>query len=104
MRARTLSGAIAAAGYALAGRKVHVISVNDYLARRDAEWMGPLLGDGPERRLDHGGLHPEQRRARHQCDVTYGSVNEIGFDMLRDQLVTDRRRPGLAQPRRRADR
>ena len=40
---KTLAGAIAAAGYALGGRHVHVISVNDYLARRDAEWMGPLL-------------------------------------------------------------
>ena len=87
---KTLSGAIAAAGYALAGRKVHVISVNDYLARRDAEWMGPLL---EAMGLSVGWITedstPEQRRAAYQCDVTYGSVNEIGFDMLRDQLVTD---------------
>src|SRR5690606_11305947 len=40
---KTLSGAVAAAGYALAGRNVHVITINDYLARRDAEWMGPML-------------------------------------------------------------
>jgi preprotein translocase subunit SecA len=87
---KTLSGAIAAAGYALAGRRVHVVTINDYLARRDAEWMGPLveaLG------LTVGWITEDstrdERRAAYQCDVTYASVNEIGFDVLRDQLVTD---------------
>ena len=87
---KTLAGAIAAAGYALAGRHVHVISVNDYLARRDAEWMGPLL---EAMGLTVGWLTEnstaEERRAAYACDVTYASVNEIGFDVLRDQLVTD---------------
>ena len=87
---KTLAGAIAAAGYALAGRHVHVISVNDYLARRDAEWMGPLL---EAMDLTVGWITaestPDERRAAYQCDVTYASVNEIGFDVLRDQLVTD---------------
>ncbi|UWW08609.1 accessory Sec system translocase SecA2 [Mycolicibacterium brumae] len=87
---KTLAGAIAAAGYALGGRRVHVISVNDYLARRDAEWMGPLL---EALGLTVGWVTedstPEQRRAAYECDVTYGSVNEIGFDVLRDQLVVD---------------
>jgi preprotein translocase subunit SecA len=87
---KTLSGAIAAAGYALSGRHVHVITINDYLARRDAEWMGPLL---EALGLTVGFVAAEstaaQRRAAYQCDVTYGSVNEIGFDVLRDQLVTD---------------
>ena len=46
-------------------------------------------GAGPDRRLDHRGIHWEERRAAYQCDVTYASVNEIGFDVLRDQLVTD---------------
>ncbi|MGH3581288.1 MAG: accessory Sec system translocase SecA2, partial [Mycobacterium sp.] len=86
---KTLAGAIAAAGYAIAGRKVHVISVNDYLARRDAEWMGPLL---EAMGLTVGWITadstPAQRRAAYACDVTYGSVNEFGFDVLRDQLVT----------------
>lgn len=86
---KTLAGAIAAAGYAIGGRSVHVISVNDYLARRDAEWMGPLL---EALGLTVGWLTadstPEQRRAAYACNVTYGSVNEIGFDVLRDQLVT----------------
>lgn len=87
---KTLSGAIAAAGYALAGRHVHVVTINDYLARRDAEWMGPLI---EALGLTVGWVTAEstaeERRAAYQCDVTYGSVNEIGFDVLRDQLVTD---------------
>ena len=87
---KTLAGAIAAAGYAIGGRRVHVVSVNDYLARRDAEWMGPLfeaLG------LTVGWITADstadERRKAYECDVTYASVNEIGFDVLRDQLVTD---------------
>ncbi|KXW62835.1 accessory Sec system translocase SecA2 [Mycolicibacterium phlei] len=87
---KTLSGAVAAAGYALAGRNVHVITINDYLARRDAEWMGPML---EALGLTVGWITenstPEERRAAYKCDVTYASVNEIGFDVLRDQLVTD---------------
>ncbi|MDF2581447.1 MAG: secA [Mycobacterium sp.] len=85
---KTLAGAIAAAGYAIAGRSVHVISVNDYLARRDAEWMGPLLEAlGLTVGWITADATPEQRRAAYACNVTYGSVNEIGFDVLRDQLV-----------------
>lgn len=87
---KTLSGAIAAAGYALAGRNVHVVTINDYLARRDAEWMAPLI---EAMGLSVGWITAEstaeQRRAAYRCDVTYASVNEIGFDVLRDQLVTD---------------
>ncbi|MEZ0050105.1 preprotein translocase subunit SecA [Mycobacterium sp. MAA66] len=87
---KTLAGAIAAAGYALAGRSVHVISVNDYLARRDAEWMGPLL---EAMGLTVGWITADstadERRSAYNCDITYASVNEIGFDVLRDQLVTD---------------
>ena len=87
---KTLSGAIAAAGYALGGRNVHVVTINDYLARRDAEWMGPLI---EAMGLTVGWITedstPAERRAAYQCDVTYASVNEIGFDVLRDQLVTD---------------
>ncbi|OBI51924.1 accessory Sec system translocase SecA2 [Mycobacterium kyorinense] len=87
---KTLAGAIAAAGYALAGRHVHVVTINDYLARRDAEWMGPLL---EALGLTVGWVTAEstaeQRRAAYTCNITYASVNEIGFDVLRDQLVTD---------------
>ncbi|MGO9151991.1 accessory Sec system translocase SecA2 [Mycobacterium sp.] len=87
---KTLAGAIAAAGYALAGRHVHVVTINDYLAHRDAEWMGPLI---ESLGLTVGWITAEstseERRAAYGCDVTYASVNEIGFDVLRDQLVTD---------------
>ncbi len=87
---KTLAGAIAAAGYALAGRHVHVVTINDYLAHRDAEWMTPLL---EALGLTVGWITAEstaeERRAAYQCDITYASVNEIGFDVLRDQLVTD---------------
>jgi preprotein translocase subunit SecA len=87
---KTLSGAIAAAGYALAGRHVHVITINDYLARRDAEWMGPLLeAMGLTVGWVAAEATAEERKAAYKCDVTYASVNEIGFDVLRDQLVTD---------------
>ncbi|MEU5878453.1 accessory Sec system translocase SecA2 [Spirillospora sp. NPDC047279] len=86
---KTLAGALAAAGHALRGRRVHVMSVNDYLARRDAEWMGPLyalLG------VTVGWVGqtstPAERRAAYAADVTYGPVSEIGFDLLRDRLVT----------------
>jgi preprotein translocase subunit SecA len=86
---KTLSGAIAAAGFALRGRSVQVISVNDYLARRDAEWMGPLyelLG------VSVGWIGAtstwDERRAAYGAQVTYGSVSEIGFDQLRDRLRT----------------
>jgi preprotein translocase subunit SecA len=87
---KTLAGALAAAGYAVQGRSVHVMSVNDYLARRDAEWMAPvyeLLG------VSVGWVDQEstadERRAAYGKDVTYGAVSEIGFDVLRDRLCTD---------------
>src|SRR5215469_5616621 len=87
---KTLSGALAAAGYALRGRSVHVMSVNDYLARRDAEWMGPvydLLG------VTVGWLGQAStaalRRHAYAAQVTYAPVSEIGFDVLRDRLCTD---------------
>jgi preprotein translocase subunit SecA len=87
---KTLAGAIAAAGYALGGRNVHVVTINDYLARRDAEWMGPLL---EAMGLTVGWITADstadERREAYKCDITYASVNEIGFDVLRDQLVTD---------------
>ena len=87
---KTLSGAIAAAGYALAGRHVHVVTINDYLAHRDAEWMGPLLEAlGLTVGWVTADSTADERRAAYKCDVTYASVNEIGFDVLRDQLVTD---------------
>ncbi|MGW2158139.1 accessory Sec system translocase SecA2 [Nonomuraea sp. NPDC001699] len=87
---KTLSGAMAAAGYALQGKRVHVMSVNDYLARRDAEWMGPLYESlGVTVGWIDQNSTPEERRAAYAKDVTYGPVSEIGFDVLRDRLRTD---------------
>jgi preprotein translocase subunit SecA len=87
---KTLSGAMAAAGYALQGRRVHVMSVNDYLARRDAEWMAPFY---EAMGVSVGWIGQsstfEERREAYAKDVTYGAVSEIGFDVLRDRLRTD---------------
>ena len=87
---KTMAGAIAAAGYALRGRSVHVMSVNDYLARRDAQWMRPvydLLG------VTVGWIGqastPQQRRDAYAAAVTYASVSEFGFDLLRDRLCSE---------------
>ena len=87
---KTLSGALAAAGYALRGRSVHVMSVNDYLARRDAEWMRPvydLLGVTVGW-IGQASTVAERQRA-YAAQVTYAPVSEFGFDVLRDRLVTD---------------
>ncbi|TDB90409.1 accessory Sec system translocase SecA2 [Actinomadura sp. KC216] len=87
---KTLSGALAAAGYALRGRQVHVMSVNDYLARRDAEWMGPLYAMlGVSVGWVGQSSTPDERRAAYRADVTYAPVSEIGFDLLRDRLAVD---------------
>jgi preprotein translocase subunit SecA len=72
---------------ALAGRGVHVVTVNDYLARRDAEWMGQIykflgLSVGV---IVHG-LDDEERKKQYDCDVTYATNNELGFDYLRDNM------------------
>ncbi|KAA9110710.1 accessory Sec system translocase SecA2 [Microbacterium rhizomatis] len=85
---KTLVGALAAAGFAAAGRRVHVISVNDYLAERDATWMGPffdLLGVS----VGWIGQHTphDDRRTAYKCDVVYAPVSEVGFDVLRDRFT-----------------
>ena len=77
---------------ALAGKGVHVITVNDYLARRDAETMGRVYRFlGLEVGVIVNGLSQGQRQAAYAADVTYGTNNEFGFDYLRDNLVYDRR-------------
>ena len=105
---KTLVGPLAAAVNALSGAGVHVITVNDYLARRDAQWMGPLFAflglslgvithdtsyifdadfhSGEERTAR---LRPVTRREAYAADVTYGTNNEFGFDYLRDNMVTE---------------
>src|SRR5690348_6438947 len=72
---------------ALAGRGVHVVTVNDYLAKRDAEWMGQIYGFlGLSVGVIVHGLDDEQRKQQYDCDVTYGTNNELGFDYLRDNM------------------
>jgi len=76
---------------ALSGKGVHVITVNDYLARRDAEWMGRVYRFlGMEVGVIVNGLSSGQRQAAYAADITYGTNNEFGFDYLRDNLVYDR--------------
>ena len=77
---------------ALEGKGVHVITVNDYLARRDAEWMGRVYRFlGLEVGVIVNGLSSGQRQASYAADITYGTNNEFGFDYLRDNLVYDRK-------------
>jgi len=72
---------------ALAGRGVHVVTVNDYLAKRDAEWMGQIYNFlGLSVGVIVHGLDDEQRKKAYDCDITYGTNNELGFDYLRDNM------------------
>jgi preprotein translocase subunit SecA len=72
---------------ALAGHGVHVVTVNDYLARRDAEWMGQIYGFlGMTVGVIVHGLDDDQRRVQYAADITYGTNNEFGFDYLRDNM------------------
>ena len=75
----------------LSGRGVHVVTVNDYLSKRDSEWMGPLYmfhGASVDCIDKHQPNTPERRRA-YECDITYGTNNEFGFDYLRDNMAMD---------------
>ena len=88
---KTLAGAMAAVGFALQGKRVHVITVNSYLAGRDSDWMCPMFDFFG---LTHGAINEElsadQRREIYSRDVIFGAINELGFDVLRDQLITRR--------------
>jgi preprotein translocase subunit SecA len=111
---KTLVAPLAAILNAIAGRGVHIVTVNDYLARRDPQWMGPIyhflglsVGMILGQQSDGGGasyvfepgyptnderlinLRPVSRREAYAADVTYGTNNEFGFDYLRDNMVTD---------------
>src|SRR6201995_5852671 len=84
---KTLVATLAVYLNALAGRGVHVVTVNDYLASRDSEWMGQIYGFlGLKTGVIVHGLDDEQRKAAYDCDVTYGTNNELGFDYLRDNM------------------
>lgn len=85
---KTLVATLPAYLNALEGKGVHIVTVNDYLAKRDAEWMGPIynflgLSVGV---IVHGLTHEERKKA-YSCDITYGTNNEFGFDYLRDNMA-----------------
>ena len=85
---KTLAATMPAYLNALAGRGVHIVTVNDYLARRDSEWMGPVYRFlGLEVGLIVHGLNSRERREAYNADVTFGTNNEFGFDYLRDNMV-----------------
>ncbi len=105
---KTLAAPLAAALNAMSGRGVHVVTVNDYLAKRDPQWMGPIyhglglsvgviqheaafLYDPDYRATEESLMHlrPVERREAYAADVTYGTNNEFGFDYLRDNMVVE---------------
>ena len=85
---KTLVATLAAYLNALSGKGVHVVTVNDYLARRDADWMGRIYGFlGMSVGVIHNGQSNEEKRAAYGADITYGTNNEYGFDYLRDNMA-----------------
>jgi preprotein translocase subunit SecA len=85
---KTLTGVLPAYLNALTGQGVHIITVNDYLAKRDAEWMGRIHRFlGLEVGVILGQMEPDERRKQYAADITYGTNNEFGFDYLRDNMA-----------------
>src|SRR3954462_3574370 len=86
---KTLTGTLAVAVNTLAGKGVHVVTVNDYLARRDADWMRPIYeGLGLTVGVLQNMQPHEEKRAAYAADITYGTNSEFGFDYLRDNMAT----------------
>ena len=89
---KTLVATLPAYLNALSGKGVHVVTVNEYLARRDSEWMGNLYRwMGLTVGLAVSGMSPDEKRAAYAADITYGTNNEFGFDYLRDNMVVYKR-------------
>ncbi len=87
---KTLTAVLAVYEMVRSGERVHVLTANDYLARRDAEWMGPVYRFlGISVAFVTQSMSPEERREAYRADVTYATPNEVGFDFLRDQLALD---------------
>ncbi|MDH5537693.1 MAG: preprotein translocase subunit SecA, partial [Betaproteobacteria bacterium] len=85
---KTLVATLPAYLNALAGHGVHIVTVNDYLARRDADWMGKIYGFlGLTVGVNIPQMEPEDKRAAYAVDITYGTNNEFGFDYLRDNMA-----------------
>ncbi len=88
---KTLVATLAAYLNALTGKGVHVVTVNDYLASRDAEWMGPIYEYlGMSVGVIIHGMDQAQKKEAYGCDITYGTNNEFGFDYLRDNMVVSK--------------
>ncbi len=88
---KTLMATLPAYLNALTGKGVHIVTVNDYLARRDSEWMGKVYNYlGLSVGLIVNGLSRAERKKAYAADITYGTNNEFGFDYLRDNMVTDK--------------
>ena len=86
---KTLTGTLAVVLNALPGKGVHVVTVNDYLARRDADWMRPIYeGLGLTVGVLQNNQPYEEKRAAYAADITYGTNSEFGFDYLRDNMAT----------------
>jgi len=86
---KTLVATLAASLNALVGRGVHIVTVNDYLARRDWEWMGPIYRFlGLSCGVIQNDMDIYSRKQAYSCDITYGTNNEFGFDYLRDNMAT----------------
>ena len=84
---KTLTATFAAYLNALTGKGVHVVTVNEYLAQRDAEWMGKVFAAlGLTTGVAYAGMDEETKRAAYACDITYATNNELGFDYLRDNM------------------
>jgi preprotein translocase subunit SecA len=85
---KTLVATLPAYLNALAGHGVHIVTVNDYLARRDADWMGKIYGFlGLTVGVNVPQMEPDEKRAAYAADITYGTNNEFGFDYLRDNMA-----------------
>ncbi len=85
---KTLVATLPAYLNALSGKGVHIVTVNDYLARRDAEWMGKIYNFvGLRVGVNVPGMEPDEKRAAYAADITYGTNNEFGFDYLRDNMA-----------------
>ena len=99
---KSITATLVAATAGLAGQAVHVITVNDYLAERDAEMMAPVYAKlGLTVEFVKQGMDPESRKAAYRQDITYCSNKEIAFDYLRDRMVLGGKACNLARPMRR---
>ena len=89
---KTLVSTLPAYLNALTGKGVHIVTVNDYLAKRDAEWMGKIFRAlGLTVGVSVEGMSPEEKRAAYNCDILYATNNALGFDYLRDNMAVDKR-------------